>query len=140
VSLDATEKDFGYRLGPLFAVMEAAQAQAIPGINASIRDRFYGSASATPGHKFPLLLRGVQDHLSKIRKTKPGLAVKYEKTMGEVMDGLSSRIPPTLEMDDQGRFAIGYYHQRNAIYAKPVTGEIAPEEMPENAEEGGDDQ
>ena len=81
VSLDLTETDPGYRLGRLFAVMEAAQAQAIKGVNASIRDRFYGSASATPAHVFPLLLRGVQDHLSKIRKATPGLAVKYEKAV-----------------------------------------------------------
>jgi CRISPR-associated protein Csd1 len=129
VSLDTAELNPGYRLGRLFAIMEAAQAQAIQGVGASIRDRFYGSASATPGHVFPLLLRGVQDHLSKIRKTKPGLAVKYEKAMAEVFDGLKSGLPPTLEMEDQGRFAIGYYHQRGAIYAKRVDGETTLDDV-----------
>ena len=128
VSLDPNEPNPGYRLGRLFAVMEAAQAQAISGVNASIRDRFYGSASATPAHVFPLLLRGVQDHLSKIRKTKPGLAVKYEKAMAEVADGLASAFPPTLDMESQGRFAIGYYHQRSALYAKRVEGEAELEQ------------
>lgn len=123
VSLKNDEMNQGYRLGRLFAVMEAAQAQAIPGVRASIRDRFYGSASSTPAHVFPLLLRGVQDHLSKIRKLKPGLAVKYEKAMAEVMDGLGADLPPTLEMKNQGLFAIGYYHQRSALYAKRVEGE-----------------
>ncbi|MGR4862235.1 type I-C CRISPR-associated protein Cas8c/Csd1 [Caulobacter sp. LARHSG274] len=123
VSLNTDELNQGYRLGRLFAVMEAAQAQAIAGVNASIRDRFYGSASATPAHIFPLLLRGVQDHLSKIRKSKPGLAVKYEKAMAEVVGGLDADLPATLDMKSQGLFAIGYYHQRSALYAKRVEGE-----------------
>jgi CRISPR-associated protein Csd1 len=123
VSLDLEDRNIGYRLGRLFAVMEAAQAQAISGVRASIRDRFYGSASATPAHVFPLLLRGVQDHLSKIRKLKPGLAVKYEKAMADVMAGLDADLPPTLDMKSQGLFAIGYYHQRSALYAKRVDGE-----------------
>jgi CRISPR-associated protein Csd1 len=139
VSLDPTELNCGYRLGRLFAIMEAAQAQAIAGVNASIRDRFYGSASATPGHVFPLLLRGVQDHLSKIRKTKPGLAVKYEKAMAEVADGLTSAFPPALDMESQGRFALGYYHQRNALYAKRVEGEAALEDI-QTASDEADDQ
>jgi CRISPR-associated protein Csd1 len=123
VSLDLEDRNPGYRLGRLFAVMEAAQAQAISGVNASIRDRFYGSASATPAHVFPLLLRGVQDHLSKIRKSKPGLAVKYEKAMADVVGGLDADLPATLDMKSQGLFAIGYYHQRSALYAKRIDGE-----------------
>ena len=123
VSLDLEDRNPGYRLGRLFAVMEAAQAQAISGVNASIRDRFYGSASATPAHVFPLLLRGVQDHLSKIRKSKPGLAVKYEKAMADVFGGLDADLPATLDMKSQGLFAIGYYHQRSALYAKRIDGE-----------------
>ncbi len=139
VSLDLTETDPGYRLGRLFAVMEAAQAQAIKGVNASIRDRFYGSASATPAHVFPLLLRGVQDHLSKIHKRSPGLAVKYEKVMADVMDGLGAELPPALDMKGQGLFAIGYYHQRSALYAKRVEGEAELDETltatPDEAED-----
>ena len=138
MALNNDELNPGYRLGRLFAIMEAAQAQAIQGVNASIRDRFYGSASATPQHVFPLLLRGVQDHLSKIRKAKPGLAVKYEKALGEVADGLTSALPPTLDMESQGRFALGYYHQRNALYAKRVDGEAAPEEIQSDSNEAQD--
>lgn len=140
VSLDLKETDPGYRLGRLFAVMEAAQAQAIKGVNASIRDRFYGSASATPVHVFPLLLRGVQDHLSKIRKATPGLAVKYEKAMSDVMDGLKADLPPTLDMRSQGLFAIGYYHQRGALYAKRVEGEAELDETLTATPDEADDQ
>jgi CRISPR-associated protein Csd1 len=140
VSLDPNQTNAGYRLGRLFAVMEAAQAQAIQGVGASIRDRFYGSASATPAHVFPLLLRGVQDHLSKIRKTKPGLAVKYERAMAEVAEGLDSALPATLDMESQGRFAIGYYHQRSALYAKRVEGEVALDDTLKSATDEADDQ
>ncbi len=140
VSLDPAELNTGYRLGRLFAIMEAAQTQAIQGVGASIRDRFYGSASATPAHVFPLLLRGVQDHLSKIRKTKPGLAVKYEKALAEVADGLNSALPPTLDMESQGRFAIGYYHQRGALYAKRVEGEAPLDEALTANQDEADDQ
>jgi CRISPR-associated protein Csd1 len=140
VSLDLEERNPGYRLGRLFAVMEAAQAQAISGVNASIRDRFYGAASATPAHVFPLLLRGVQDHLSKIRKTKPGLAVKYEKAMADVVDGLGADLPPALDMKSQGLFAIGYYHQRSALYAKRVEGEAELDETLTATPDEADDQ
>jgi len=140
VSLDLKETDPGYRLGRLFAVMEAAQAQAIKGVNASIRDRFYGSASSTPAHVFPLLLRGVQDHLSKIRKATPGLAIKYEKAMADIMDGLQADLPPTLDMRSQGLFAIGYYHQRSALYAKRVEGEAELDETLTATPDEADDQ
>jgi len=140
VSLDLTETDPGYRLGRLFAVMEAAQAQAIKGVNASIRDRFYGAASATPAHVFPLLLRGVQDHLAKIRKSTPGLAVKYEKAMSDVMDGLKADLPSMLDMRSQGLFAIGYYHQRGALYAKRVEGEAELDETLTATSDEADDQ
>lgn len=140
VSLKTDELNQGYRLGRLFAVMEAAQAQAISGVRASIRDRFYGSASATPAHVFPLLLRGVQDHLSKIRKLKPRLAVKYEKAIADVMAGLGADLPATLEMKDQGLFAIGYYHQRSALYAKRVDGEAELDETLTATPDEADDQ
>ncbi len=140
VSLDPDESNAGYRLGRLFAVLEAAQSQAISGVNASIRDRFYGSASATPAHVFPMLMRGVQDHLSKVRKSKIGLAIKYEKAIADIVGGLGAGLPPTLDMKDQGLFAIGYYHQRSALYAKREDGEIELEDTLTVTQEEADDQ
>lgn len=140
VSLDLKEPNPGYRLGRLFAVMEAAQAHAIKGVNASIRDRFYGAASATPAHVFPMLLRGVQNHLSKIRKTTPGLAAKYEKALTDVIDGVAADLPATLDMKSQGLFAIGYYHQRSALYAKRVEGEAELDETLAATPDEADDQ
>lgn len=119
VSLDKQSENPGYRLGRLFAVLEAVQRSALGGqVNASIRDRYYGAASATPASVFPVLLRNTQNHLGKLRKDKPGLAVNLEKDIREIVDGLSEQFPRSLRIEDQGRFAIGYYHQSQSRFVK----------------------
>lgn len=117
MSLDKEASHVGYRLGRLFAVLESAQHHALGGkVNATIRDRYYGAASATPATVFPMLLRNTQNHLSKVRKEKPGLAVTLEKEISEIIDGLPPQFPRSLRLEDQGRFAIGYYHQSQARF------------------------
>ncbi|WP_022654264.1 type I-C CRISPR-associated protein Cas8c/Csd1 [Aquaspirillum serpens] len=117
MSLDKEASNPGYRLGRLFAVLESAQHHALGGkVNATIRDRYYGAASATPATVFPMLLRNTQNHLSKVRKEKPGLAVTLEKEISEIIDGLPPQFPRSLRLEDQGRFAIGYYHQSQARF------------------------
>ncbi len=119
VSLDKESNNPGYRLGRLFAVLENAQRAALGGqINATIRDRYYGAASATPASVFPVLLRRTHNHLAKLRKEKPGLAVTLERDVREIVDGLTDHFPRSLRLEDQGRFAIGYYHQSQARFAK----------------------
>jgi len=117
MSLDKEASNPGYRLGRLFAVLEGAQHNALGGkVNATIRDRYYGAASATPAMVFPMLLRNTQNHLGKLRKEKPGLAVTLEKEISEIIDGLPPQFPRSLRLEDQGRFAIGYYHQSTARF------------------------
>jgi CRISPR-associated protein Csd1 len=117
VSLDIQRKDPAYLLGRLFAVLEKTQEDAQPGINATIRDRFYSAASATPSVAFPRLLRTYQHHLAKLH---PGARVNREKLVQDIMDGLQT-MPPHLNLEDQAQFAIGYYHQRKALFTKPET-------------------
>lgn len=117
VSLDVQNVNIGYRLGRLFAVLEKIQEAANPGLNATIRDRFYSSASSMPTSVFGNLMRLSNHHLSKLRKEKPGYAVNLEKLMQEVVSGVSS-FPAHLSLDDQGQFAIGYYHQRQDFFTK----------------------
>lgn len=117
VSLDVQNVSIGYRLGRLFAVLEKIQEAANPGLNATIRDRFYSSASSMPTSVFGNLMRLSNHHLSKLRKEKPGYAVNLEKLMQEVVSGVSS-FPAHLSLDDQGQFAIGYYHQRQDFFTK----------------------
>jgi CRISPR-associated protein Csd1 len=120
VSLDRTEIDPAYRLGRLFAVLENVQRSALGKLNASIRDRYFGAASATPASVFPLLLRGANHHLSVLRRKTDtgGLAVWFEREMGEIVDALPMSLPRHLRLEDQGRFVVGYYHQRNARKAE----------------------
>lgn len=112
VSLDKTIIAPGYLLGRLFAELENIQRAALGDkVNATIRDRYYGAASATPASVFPFLVRNSMNHLGRLRKDKPGLAFVLEKSMGEIMDKLASQFPKSMAIHAQGQFAIGYYHQ-----------------------------
>ena len=102
-----------YRLGRLFATLEKIQEEAInPG--ATIRDRYYGAASSTPVAVFTTLLRLKNHHLSKLDKKR---VVFFEQEIGEIMSALSD-FPKHLSLQEQGRFAIGYYHQRQYFFTK----------------------
>ncbi len=119
VALDANNDNPGYLLGRLFATYEFAQTQALRGsTNTTIRDQYYGVASATPQAIFPLLRRKAMHHLSKLKKTRPGLAVNLDRTIGEIYGLVAPEalFMPTLSMQRQALFAIGYYHQRNDFY------------------------
>jgi CRISPR-associated protein Csd1 len=114
VNLDKSNMNPGYRLGRLFAVLEGVQSAALPGLNATIRDRFYAAASATPCSVFPILISKSNHHLSNLKKTdKGGLAIWFEREIGEIIGGFpAGEFPRLLKLQDQGRFAIGYYQQR----------------------------
>lgn len=112
MGLDLNRKDPSYRLGRLFAVLEKTQGDALGKLNATIRDRFYSSASATPGVVFPRLLRTYQHHLARMEKGKVG----REMLVREILDPLTS-FPSHLNLTEQGLFAIGYYHQMRDLWA-----------------------
>ncbi|WCE02719.1 type I-C CRISPR-associated protein Cas8c/Csd1 [Pseudoxanthomonas sp. JBR18] len=119
MSLDTGNTDPGYLLGRLFSSLENLQRAALGDrINATIRDRYYGAASATPASIFPVLLRSAQNHFGKLRKDKAGLAVNLEKEIGQIVDALPPSFPRSLPIQEQGRFAIGYYHQSRARFAR----------------------
>lgn len=120
VALDLENEDPGYLLGRLFAVYEYAQTQALPGVNATIRDKFYGTASATPRAVFPTLQRGATHHLAKLRKEQKGTAVFIDRTLAEIFDRAKPEdmTLPMLTPTRQALFAIGYYHQKNEFYRK----------------------
>ena len=105
-----------YLLGRLFSVLEAVQKAANPGINTTIKDRYFNAACATPGMAFPTLLRLSQKHLQKLND---GLAAYYDKQITALMAQLpESGFPARLSLPDQGKFTIGYYHQTQKRYAK----------------------
>lgn len=115
VSLNETT-NVPYLLGRLFSVLEAVQKAANPGINTTIKDRYFNAACATPGMAFPTLLRLSQKHM---RKLNDGLATHYDKQITELMAQLpESGFPARLSLPDQGKFTIGYYHQTQKRYVK----------------------
>jgi CRISPR-associated protein Csd1 len=114
--LDVNQTDPAYRLGRLFAVLERIQSAAQPGINATIRDRYYGAASSTPGAVFPTLMRLKNAHLKKL---SPGMEAFFEKLVGEICGSVEQPLlavfPRQLDLHAQGLFALGYYHQRQSL-------------------------
>lgn len=133
VSLTRDFPDPAYQLGRLFAAVETAQRMALGRVNATIRDRYFGAASATPASVFPLLLRGAQNHLGKLRKDHKGSWL--EREIEEITDHLPPELPRSLAMERQGRFVIGYYHQRKAQFAGR-SAEIAAAEDEADENEG----
>ncbi|MCF7674648.1 MAG: type I-C CRISPR-associated protein Cas8c/Csd1 [Akkermansiaceae bacterium] len=132
--LDETNTNPGYRLGRLFAVLEKTQQDALPGINATIRERFYSSASATPRAVFGRLLRMYPNHLSKAQsewagkigtekaiKRKNGREILCQEILSSVSD-----FPAHLNLQNQAQFALGYYHQRKDFFTKKETTEPTP--------------
>jgi CRISPR-associated protein Csd1 len=117
VALDRQRSDPPYRLGRLLAVIDRLQLDALGSVNATLVDRYYGSASSTPETVFPTLLRRSQHHLGKLRREKPGLAVNTEKLLQEIVADLS-RFPKTMTLEQQGLFALGFYHQRQDFFTK----------------------
>jgi CRISPR-associated protein Csd1 len=115
MSLDPNRKDVAYLMGRLFAVLEKAQLDALGRINATIKDRFFGVASATPANVFPRLLTLSQHYIEKAR-----FGHISDTRIAQIMDGIDA-FPSHLGLEDQGLFAIAYYHQKNEIYRKKET-------------------
>lgn len=113
MSLNENNTNNAYLLGRLFSLLEKVQKDALGNnINATIRDRYFGAASATPGSVFPLLLRLSRHHISK-----SDYGNLSERKIQEVMNGLDA-FPAHLNMEEQGLFILGYYHQNQANYTK----------------------
>lgn len=116
VGLDVERKDVAYVLGRLFAVLEDLQEAANPGINSTIKDRYFNSACSTPAIVFPVLLHLARSHEKKL-SSKKGLVVNFEKSITELL-GKIQDIPKRLSLVDQGSFVLGYYHQVQYRYTK----------------------
>ncbi|NNM71292.1 type I-C CRISPR-associated protein Cas8c/Csd1 [Enterovirga aerilata] len=135
VGLDPDNDQPGYLLGRLFATYERIQTDALPGLNATIRDKFYGAASATPRKVFTLLDRGSANHLAKIAKDSKGRAVNLEKLLSSIMERLRpdrDPFPAFLSTDQQALFPLGYYHQKSEFFRRKETG-TAPSPVEETA-------
>ncbi|MBM4419763.1 MAG: type I-C CRISPR-associated protein Cas8c/Csd1 [Chloroflexi bacterium] len=124
VSLDETNVSVPYLLGRLFAAMEKLQSEALGEINAGLRDRYFGSASAMPSIVFPRLLRVSAHHASKAEGAGRDWA---ERVKAQIIVRLpAAAFPRTLSLEDQGLFAVGYYHQREAFIKRRSVADGEP--------------
>lgn len=129
MGLNEESNDIPYCLGRLFAMIELAQSSALGELNSGVRDKFYGGASSTPYNTFPILLNNYRTHISNLKKGKKAKWVKgdpiklanwIERKVGDIIFFLESEqsFPRHLSLEGQGRFAVGYYHQRFKKYNK----------------------
>jgi CRISPR-associated protein Csd1 len=116
--LDVENKEVGYLLGRLFAVLERIQIQSAGGeskLNKTIRDRFWGVYSTSPRTVMPMLLRLKNYHIGKLEGSKN----YFESLIASIMEGFEPRkIPAHLTLEQQSYLAVGYYHQRQDFYKK----------------------
>lgn len=113
VQLNEQTNYLPYLLGRLFAVLEGLQQSASPGINTTIKDRYFNSASATPAIVFPQLINLAQKHLNKL---DGGLAVYYDKQITELSSRITQTLPTRMSLAEQSAFQLGYYHETQRRY------------------------
>lgn len=127
VALNENNFNQAYLCGRLFAVLERLQNRASGGnLNATIKDKFFGSASSKPAMVFPKLIRLAQNHISKLESDRE--KIYFNKLIGEIIDGLDDKFPDTLLLIDQGEFDIGYYQQVQEFFRKKNDKEVKIEE------------
>lgn len=115
VSLNPDSTNIPYNLGRIFSILEWIQSSANPGINSTIKDRYFNSASATPARVFPVLMNLAQKHLKKLDE---GKRIYFNKMLTELLSRLGERYPDYMSLPQQGAFQLGYYHQTQARFEK----------------------
>ncbi len=121
MSLNKDHPDSAYQMGRLFAAIEKTQEEALPGLNKTVRNGYFGTASATPATVFPRLIRLHQHHIEKL---EGGMKVVRERLVQEICSRID-RFPAHLALERQGVFHIGYYHQRQDFFTSRKDGQAA---------------
>ena len=135
MALDKSNSNPAYLAGRLFALLERIQEKAIPGVKANITDRYFRTASATPGIIFGRLLQLSAFHLSKIKKERGGLGFYFDRQIQEVLELLprgQASFDKFFTPDQQSIFAVGYYHQKAYRDQKAESAAIEEEQETEN--------
>jgi len=121
VSLNEESTNVPYRLGRLFAVLEKAQSDANKDLKSTINSKYFSSASTTPAVVFPVLLKLAQHHIAK-----SDWGFKSNQWIEDVVSGIDE-FPVYMNLEDQGKFMLGYYHQRKAFFKKKEGSEAKKE-------------
>ncbi|MYB16032.1 MAG: type I-C CRISPR-associated protein Cas8c/Csd1 [Chloroflexi bacterium] len=133
IALESEHPSPAYHCGRLLAVIEDVQRAALPGVNATVVDRYFGAASSTPAVVFGTLLRGAQPHLARLERDRPGAYVNLQRSLEQVMARIGDW-PATLALEEQALFSLGYYHQR--AYGR---AEMRRRQATRSAEPGAED-
>ncbi len=132
--IDLENKNPAYICGRIFAVMEGIQRAALgKELNAGIRERFFSAASTSPSPAFGRLMRLSQNHLSKLKQEKPGFAVILDRELQSLCSSIPA-FPAILSLEEQGQFALGYYHQKQYDFDRAKQNKEY-ESLTENMEE-----
>lgn len=116
--LNRDEIHAAYVCGRLLAMFDGLQYAVSPNLNQRVADRYYSLASTNPQLAFPKLVDLGLKHTRKLRQDKPGLAINIERDIQGLLQTIGVVFPPPLGLEDQGRFALGFHHQRAAILGK----------------------
>jgi len=130
--LNPDSRDSAYLCGRLFAVFDRLQYLALGGVNAGVVERYYASASVTPALVMGRLFRNAQFHLAK---ADGGVATNAGKDFEAITTALGTEFPATLDLEAQGRFALGYYHQK--AHYRRRTAERKEQQAEEKTEAAG---
>ncbi|MEG2212048.1 MAG: type I-C CRISPR-associated protein Cas8c/Csd1 [Raoultibacter sp.] len=124
--LDVNNPETAYQLGRVFAVLEKIQEESAPGLNATIRDRYYGAVSTSPVTVLPQLLKLKSHHVAKLSE---GRKIYFERELGKILDKVSV-FPAQFNLQQQGYFALGYYHQRQWFFTSNEDKALMQERAP----------
>lgn len=119
--INLESRDPAYLCGRLFAVFAELQGAALQSVNAGVVERYYASASVTPALVMGRLFRNAQFHSAKAEGEggwRKGKAINAQKDLEAISCALGDKFPETLDLEGQGRFALGYYHQKAEVHRR----------------------
>lgn len=128
--IEQGDRPVAYVCGQIFAVLESIQREALgKNVNAGIRERYFTFALTTPSPAFGRLFNLSSKHFTKLKTEKPGLAVVLDKKLQALCKGIKiEEFPSTFTLEEQGQFAIGYYHQKSNWKNDPKLKETVEED------------
>ncbi len=127
MELNEERNDVPYVLGRAFSLLETVQEESSPGIKTTIKDRYFDTACANPSLVFPVVLKLHSHHMRKLKSDKPGLGIHYERMLEDALQ-LVPAFPKRLDLEEQGDFILGYYHQTRKRYEKAQVKEADEKE------------
>ena len=127
-SIEQGNRPVAYVCGQIFAKLEGIQYAALGNVNAGIREKYFTYAMTSPASAFGRLFNLNSKHFTKLRSGKPGLAITLDKELQTLCKDIDiNSFPSTFLLEEQGQFAIGYYHQRQKQFSSKTKNKTEEE-------------